>query len=76
MCCSSYDTGPFDIFANISFLPIHLCAIVWGNGYLPHRGGGIWKIKKKGWKDGAGAGLLKRLTLFVFNFFKVYHFYI
>ena len=33
---------------------------------------------KKGWTYGAGAGLLKRggLTLVLFNFFKVYHFYI
>ena len=42
-------------------------------------GGGIWKIKKRGWKYGVGAGLLKRgggLVFFLFNFFKVYHFYI
>ena len=38
----------------------------------------ILKIKKRGWKYGAGTGLLKggELTLFLFNFFKVYHFYI
>ena len=31
-----------------------------------------------GWKYGAWAGLLKKgeLALFLFNFFKVYHFYI
>ena len=31
------------------------------------------------WKDGAGTGILKRgggLALFLFNFVKVYHFYI
>ena len=36
-------------------------------------------IKKRGWKYGAGAGLLKRggeLALYLFNFFEVYHFYI
>ena len=33
---------------------------------------------KKEWKCGVGAGLLKRgeLALFLFNFFKVYRFYI
>ena len=52
--------------------------------YLPlRRGGGSEKFKKGvEWKYGAGAGLLKRreqgagLALFLFNFFKVYHFYI
>ena len=46
--------------------------------YLSRRGGGIWKFKKRGWKYGAGAGPLKRggLTLFLLNFFEVYHFYI
>ena len=37
------------------------------------------KLKKGGWKYGAGAGLLKGgrgLALFLFNFFKVSHFYI
>ena len=45
--------------------------------YLPGEGG-IWKIKKRGWKYGAGVGLLRRkgLPLFLFNFFKVYQFYI
>ena len=47
--------------------------------YLPWRGG-IWKIRKRGWKYRAWAGSLKkrvgRLTLFLFNFFNVYHFYI
>ena len=44
--------------------------------YLPQRAD--LKIKKRGWKYGAGAGSLKRgrLTLFLFNFFKVYHVYI
>ena len=45
--------------------------------YLPWRGG-IWKIRKRGWKYRAWAGSLKkrvgRLTLFLFNFFNVYHF--
>ena len=33
------------------------------------------KLKKE-WKYGAGAGLFKRrgLVLFLFNFFKIYHF--
>ena len=30
------------------------------------------KLEKLGWKYGGGAG---ELTLFLFNFFKVYHFY-
>ena len=45
--------------------------------YFPYRGD--LKIKKRGWKYGAGSHLLKgghRLALFLFNFFKVYHFYI
>ena len=44
--------------------------------YLPERGD--LKIKKRGWKYGAGAGPLKRerLTLFLINFFKVYYVYI
>ena len=40
---------------------------------------GIWKNKKRDWKNDAGAGLLKRgerLTLFLFKFFKVCYFYI
>ena len=43
--------------------------------YIPWRRG-IWKFKKGG--GGAWAGLLKRgevLTLFLFNFLKVDHFY-
>ena len=46
--------------------------------YLTLRGG-IGKIKKSGWKYGAGAVVPKMgggLALFLFNFFKVYHFYI
>ena len=51
--------------------------------YLPRRMGGSQKSKRE-WKYGAGAGLLKRgggggmvgLALFLFSFFKVYHFYI
>ena len=45
-------------------------------------GRGIWNIKKREWKYGAGAGLLKRgrrrvgMALLLFDFFKVYHFYI
>ena len=42
-------------------------------------GGGDSEKIKKGWTYDAGAGLLKRgggLSLFLFNFFKVYHFYI
>ena len=42
-------------------------------------GGEIQKILKKGWKYGAGAGVLKgggRLALFLFIFFKDYHVYI
>ena len=38
---------------------------------------GTLKNFKKEWKYGAGAGLFKRggLAIFLFNFFKVYHFY-
>ena len=43
--------------------------------YLPRRGG-IGKIKKRRWKYGAGAGLLKKEGAETFDFFKVYHFYI
>ena len=47
--------------------------------YLPWSGG-IWKILKSRWKYGAEAGLLKvgggGLALFLFSFFKVYHFFI
>ena len=45
--------------------------------YLPRRGES--EILKKGWKYGAGASLLQKgggLTLFLFNCFKFYHFYI
>ena len=46
----------------------------------PPEGMGVWKTKKTGWKHDAGAGLLKmgegRLTLSLFNFFNVYHFYV
>ena len=43
--------------------------------YFPWRGN--LKNQKRGWKYGAGSGLLKRgLALFLFNFFKVYHFHI
>ena len=40
--------------------------------------GEIGKIKRRGWKYGARAGLLimGELALLLFNFFKVYHFYI
>ena len=43
--------------------------------WLPLWREGTWKIKKRGWKYGPGAGPAKRgaLTLFVSNFFKVYH---
>ena len=37
------------------------------------------KIFKKEWKYGAGEGLFKRdgrLALFIFDFFKIYHFFI
>ena len=48
--------------------------------YLPRRGRGLWKFSKREWKYGAGADLIKSrgegLALFLFNFFKVYHFYI
>ena len=38
-------------------------------------GGGDSERLKKGWKYGAGAGLLKRRGLvLLFSFFKVYHF--
>ena len=42
-------------------------------------GKGDLKNLKKGWKYGPGVGLLKRgegLTLFLFHYFKVYHFHI
>ena len=38
-----------------------------------------YRIIKKGWKYGAGAGLLKRgggVALFLLNFLKLYHFYV
>ena len=45
--------------------------------------GGGWgesELSKRGWKYDPGADLLKRVargqTLFLFHFFKVYHFYI
>ena len=44
--------------------------------YLPWRVGNL-KNQKKVWKYDVGAGLIKRgdeLGLFLFNFFKVYHF--
>ena len=47
--------------------------------YLKEGGVNINYLPKRGWKYGAGAGLLKGgrgLTLLLFNFFKVYHFYI
>ena len=39
-------------------------------------GGHSERLKRTGWKYGAGAGLLKSmgLPLFLYNFFKVYHF--
>ena len=43
-------------------------------------GGGSEKLKKREWKYGAGAGVLKGgrggLALFLLHFLKVYHFYI
>ena len=51
-----------------------------GEFWLPPRRGvrGIWKIKKIGWKYGAGAGLLKRgelaLFLFIFSRFIIFTF--
>ena len=39
--------------------------------YLHQRGEGQ-KNKKKGWKYGAGAGLLKKVVLFLFNFLGSY----
>ena len=45
--------------------------------HFPWRVGGLWKMKKIGWKYGAGTDLLKMgLELFLFNFFKVDYFYI
>ena len=46
--------------------------------WLPPPKGGESEKLKKGWKYGGGAGLLKRerLALFLFKFFKVYHFHI
>ena len=60
------------LFLNFTF--IHLLKEGGGEGgergvnfnYLPWSGG-IWKIKKRGWKYGAETGL---------KVFKVYHFYI
>ena len=59
--------------------PIHFKGGGQSKFWLPPSGG-TWKFKKRGWKYGAGAGLLKRmervggLALFLFNFFKFYRF--
>ena len=49
------DTGP-SLLTHSSDLPPALKSKFW----LPPPEGGIWKIKKRGWKYGAGAGPLKR----------------
>ena len=75
----SHVTNSFIVTLHPGIVQTHLSLFKGGGGdfdYLPQRGD--LKIKKRGWKYGAGAGPLKRgrLTLFLFNFFKVYYVYI
>ena len=58
--------------------PFHFFKDEGGGNLITSPRRGIWKIEKRWWKYSAGAGLFKRrgARTFLFNAFKVYHFYI
>ena len=57
VCHQSFKKFYFSITVPFYLATLHISV---NFDYLPLRGGGIWKIKKRGWKFGARAGLLKR----------------
>ena len=56
--------------------PPHFLRVEWIL-IISFKGREIWKILKSEWKYGVGVGFLEKgLTLFLFDIFKVYYFYV